>query len=105
MTYKVVTDVFADREIDDFGWYAAAYSEDWAKEQFARLNRVFTVDLAESPNTWACFYVTGAPYRGYLFRVGRRTSFWIVYTVDDDAKIVNVLRFWNASKEPTSLEV
>ncbi len=104
MTYKVVTDVFADREIDDFGRYAADYSEDWAREQFARLNRVFTVDLAEARNTWAHFYVTGAPYRGYLFRVGRRTSFCIVYAVDD-AKIVNVLRFWNAGKEPTSLEV
>ena len=105
MTYKVVTDVLADREIDDFARYAAAYSEDWAREQFARLNRIFAVDLAEAPNTWAYFYVTGAPYRGYLFRVGRQTSFWVVYTVDDDAKIVNVLHFWNASKEPTSLEV
>jgi mRNA-degrading endonuclease RelE of RelBE toxin-antitoxin system len=104
MTYKVITGLAADGEIGDFGHYAADYSEDWAREQFARLNRVLTVDLAEAPNTWAYFYVTGAPYRAYLFRVGRRTSYWIVYTVDDDAKIVNVLRFWNASKEPTSLE-
>jgi mRNA-degrading endonuclease RelE of RelBE toxin-antitoxin system len=104
VTYKVVIDALADREIDDFGRYAADYSEDWAREQFARLNRVFAVDLAEAPNTWAHFYVTGAPYRGYLFRVGRRTGFWIIYTVDEDAKTVNVLRFWNASKELTSLE-
>jgi hypothetical protein len=48
----------------------------------------------------SAFYLTGLPYRGYLFRVGRRTSFWIVYTVDEDAKLVRVLRFWNASGNP-----
>jgi mRNA-degrading endonuclease RelE of RelBE toxin-antitoxin system len=37
--------------------------------------------------------------------VGRRTNYWIVYTVDEDAKTVNVLRFWNASKEPASFEI
>ncbi len=105
MTYEVVKDVIADAEIDDFARYAADYSEDWAREQFARLNRVFAVDLAEAPNTWAYFYITGTPYRAYLFRVGRRTSYWIIYTVDDDAKIVNVLRFWNASREPASFEI
>ena len=74
VTYKVVRDVVADREINDFGRYAADYSEVLAREQFARLNRVFTVDLAEGPNTWAYIYITGAPYRAYLFRVGRRTE-------------------------------
>ena len=29
----------------------------------------------------------------------------IVYTVDEDAKIVKVLRFWNASKEPSAFEL
>ena len=105
MTYKVIRDVVADSEIEEFGRYAADYSEDFAREQFTSLNRIFTVELAESPNTWNYFYVTGAPYRAYLFRVGRRTSYWIVYTVDDDAKIVNVVRFWNASKEPASFEL
>lgn len=102
MTFKVIRDALADAEIDDFGRYAADYSEDFAREQFARLNHVFAVELAEAPNTWNYFYITGAPYRAYLFRVGRRTSYWIVYTVDDDAKIVNVLRFWSASREPVS---
>ena len=105
MTYKVVRDVTADGEIDDFARYAADYSETWAHEQFARLNRVFTVELAESPNTWNHFYITGAPYSAYLFRVGRRTGYWIVYSVDEDAKIVNVLGFWNASREPESFEI
>ena len=105
MTFKVFRDTIADAEIDDFGRYAADYSEEFAREQFVRLERIFSVDLAESPNTWNYFYITGAPYRAYLFRVGRRTSYWIIYTVDDDAKIVNVLRFWNASREPASFEI
>ena len=105
MTYKVIRDVMADCEIDDFARYAADYSESWAREQFARLNRVFTVELSEAPNTWNHFYITGAPYRAYLFRFGRRTGYWIVYSVDEDAKTVNVLRFWNASREPASFEI
>ena len=104
MTFRVVRGALADAEIDDFGRYAADYSDDFAREQFARLNHIFAVDLAEAPNTWGYFYITGAPYRAYLFRVGRRTSYWIIYTVDCDAKIVNVLRFWNASREPKSFE-
>jgi hypothetical protein len=98
VSYRVVTDVLADAEILEFARYAASYSEDFAKEQFARLNRVFTVDLSESPNIWSTFYLTGLPNRGYLFRVGRRTSIWIVYTVDDDTKIVRVLRFWTPAR-------
>ncbi len=105
MTFRVVRDRIAQREIDDFARYAADYSDDFAREQFVRLNRIFTVDLGETPNAWNYFYITGAPYRAYLFRVGRRTHYWIVYTVDDDAKIVNVLRFWNASREPASFEI
>jgi len=105
MTYKVVRDVRADADIEEFARYAADYSDDFAREQFTRLNHIFSVDLAESPNTWNYFYIHGAPYRAYLFRVGRRTSYWIVYTVDDDAKTVNVVRFWNASKEPASFEL
>src|ERR1700677_901654 len=105
MTFTVIRDKVAQNDIAAFGRYAADYSDDFAREQFARLNRIFSVDLAESPNTWNYFYIHGAPYRAYLFRVGRRTGYWIVYTVDDNAKIVNVVRFWNASKEPASFEI
>jgi hypothetical protein len=105
MIYRVIRDVRADADIEEFARYAADYSDDFAREQFTRLNHIFSVDLAESPNTWNYFYIHGAPYRAYLFRVGRRTSYWIVYTVDDDAKTVNVVRFWNASKEPVPFEL
>ena len=75
------------------------------ESRFARLNRLFTVEIAESPKTWSYFYITGAPYRAYLFRAGRRTNFWIIHTIDDDTKTINVLRFWNATREPAAFEI
>ena len=89
----------AQADIDDFGEYATEYSEEFAREQFTRLNRILTVDLAEMPYTWGYFFVTGAPYRACLFKVGRRTTYWIVYIIDEDARRVDVLRFWNASRD------
>lgn len=100
MTYKVRIDDRALREIEQFAAYLGDYTELAALEQIERLADVFRNSLSESPATWAYFYVTGAPYRAYLFRVGRRTHFWIVYTIDEEAKAVNVARFWNASKDP-----
>jgi len=55
--------------------------------------------------TWSYFPLTGAPYRAYLFRVGRRTQYWIVNTVDEGTRTVDVLNFWNASRDPESLEL
>jgi mRNA-degrading endonuclease RelE of RelBE toxin-antitoxin system len=104
MTYRVVRSRSFDRDVDDFARYATDYSEAFAHEQFAGLDKVLSVDLAQSPNTWSYFFVTGAPYRAYLFKVGRRTSFWIIYTVDESLKRVDVLRFWNASRDDRSFE-
>jgi hypothetical protein len=105
MTYVVIRDHQADDEIAAFGRYAADYSDRFAREQFARLERVFSFDLAQSPHVSSYFYLTGAPYCAYLFRVGRRTAYWIVYTVDDAARRVNVLRFWHASANPDAFEI
>lgn len=105
MTYRILTAPIARNEIEQFAAYAVEYSDDFAREQFARLNHILSVEIAESPNTWGYFYITGAPYRAYLFRVGRRTHFWIIYTVDDDAKTVSVLRFWNASQDPMAFDI
>jgi hypothetical protein len=69
------------------------------------LDRVLSVNIAEAPHTWSHFPFTGAPYRAYLFRVGRRTQYWIVYTVDDDARTIDVLHFWNAIRDPERFEV
>jgi hypothetical protein len=61
--------------------------------------------LRESPLTWAYFPLIGAPYRAYLFRVGRRTQYWIIYTVDEDARTVDVISFWNAMRDPETIDI
>ena len=105
MTFAIVLDANFIRDVEKFAEYAAAYSDEFAREQFMRLNRILTTDLAEAPRTWGFFFVTGAPYRAYLFRVGRRTSYWIVYAIDEDARRVNVLRFWNASRDAETFKI
>jgi hypothetical protein len=74
MTFRVRIDLVAQRQIDDFAVYLRNYSEEFAIEQIDRLDRIMSVNLGESPLTWAYFAFTGAPYRAYLFRVGRRTN-------------------------------
>jgi mRNA-degrading endonuclease RelE of RelBE toxin-antitoxin system len=105
MTFRVRIDPVAQRLIDEFAIYLRDYSEEFAIEQFDRLDRILSVNLQESPLTWGYFAFTGAPYRAYLFRVGRRTQYWIIYTVDEDAQTVNILHFWNASRDPDTLDL
>jgi mRNA-degrading endonuclease RelE of RelBE toxin-antitoxin system len=105
MAYRIRFDPLALREIERFAEYLRDYSEDFAIEQFERLDRILRVDLAESPLTWAYFPLTGAPYRAYLFRVGRRTQYWIVYSVDEETVVIDILSFWNATRDPDSLEL
>jgi hypothetical protein len=93
MSFLVVPDINFIRDIDSFAEYARAYSDDFAREQFERLKEILSVDLAEAPHIWGFFFITGAPYRAYLFRGGRRTSYWIVYAIDEGAsrRFVTVL--------------
>ena len=105
MTFRVRVDPVAQSQIDQFAIYLRDYSEDFAIEQIERLDRILRLNLGESPLTWSHFPLTGAPYRGYLFRVGRRTQYWIIYTVDEETKTVDILHFWNSSRDPKSLEL
>ena len=105
MSFTVRIDDIAQRDIDNFVAYQSEYSEAFAVEQIDRLYRVFNFHLAQAPMTWGNFFITGEPYHAYLFRVGRRTSYWIVYTVDEANKIVTVLRFWNASRDDKAFEI
>jgi len=75
MTYRDRIAAAAQRQIDVFTIYLRAYSEDFAAEQIERLDRTIAVALSEAPPTWTYFPLTGAPYRAYLFRVGRRTQY------------------------------
>ena len=103
MTFRLRIDRLAQREIDEFAAYTSAYSDEFAAEQFARLSDTLT-EIAEAPLRWTYFVLTGAPYRASLFRVGRRTQYWIIYSVDEDERTVSVLRFWNASRDPGALD-
>ena len=104
MKFRVRIDQLAQREIDDFAVYTSAYTEEFAFEQFARLNDIFSHDLAEHPFRSTFFALTGAPYRAYLFRLGRKTRYWVIYTADEDRRVVNVVSFWNASRDPDALD-
>jgi mRNA-degrading endonuclease RelE of RelBE toxin-antitoxin system len=99
MKYRVVATARAISELAQFAESARAYSEAWALGPAARLEHVIMDDLPRAPHQWSYFYLTGAPYRAYLFRVGRRIQYWIVYTVDEETNTVNILRFWNASQD------
>jgi mRNA-degrading endonuclease RelE of RelBE toxin-antitoxin system len=105
MAFRLRIALAAERQIEEFATYLGSYSEEYAIEQINRLNRILSVELGESPLTWNYLAFTGAPYRAYLFRVGRRTHYWIIYTVDDAAKTVDVLSFWNASRDPDTLDL
>lgn len=105
MTYRLRIGPGALRQIEQFAAYLSNYSEDFAIEQIERLDRILRLNLGEAPLTWSYFPLTGAPYRAYLFRVGRRTQFWIIYTVDEDTHTIDVLSFWNAMRDPESLDL
>ncbi|MBZ0149786.1 MAG: type II toxin-antitoxin system RelE/ParE family toxin [Pseudorhodoplanes sp.] len=105
MTFRLRIAPVAQRHIDEFATYLRDYSESFAIEQIDRLNRILSINLAESPLTWGYFPLTGAPYRSYLFRVGRRTHYWIIYTVDEEAQTVDILHFWNARRDPEALDL
>jgi mRNA-degrading endonuclease RelE of RelBE toxin-antitoxin system len=105
MTFRLRIAARAQRGMDELATYLRDYSEQFAIEQIDRLNTVLSRNLAESPLTWSYFIFTGAPYRAYLFRVGRRTQYWIIYTVDEDRRTVDILHFWNASRDPDNLDL
>ena len=89
----------AHRDIDECAAWMGGYSQEFMSAQLDRLDGVFRRSIAQSPTTWGYFFVTGAPYHAYFFSVGRRTGYWIVYTIDEEARRVDVLRFWNASRD------
>jgi hypothetical protein len=105
MAWRLRIDPIALRQIEEFAEYLRGYSQDFAIQQIDRLNRILRVNLGEAPLTWSYFPLTGAPYRAYLFHVGRRTQYWIIYTVDEDARRVDVLQFWNAMRDPEQLDL
>jgi hypothetical protein len=74
MSFRVEITDRAQHDLDEFARRCRDYSADFWNEQEARLAYVFEVRLASMPETWNFFFVTGAPYRAYLYEVGVRTS-------------------------------
>ena len=105
MSYSIRIDDRAQREIDECAAWMKGYSEDFMLAQLDRIEAIFRGTLARSPAMWSYFFITGAPYRAYLFKVGRRTSYWIVYKIDEEAQRVEILRFWNASRDTKAFAV
>jgi plasmid stabilization system protein ParE len=105
MSFRVEITDRAQLNIDEFARHCRDYSADFWNEQEARLAYIFEVRLASTPHTWTFFFVTGAPYRAFPYEVGVRTKLWIVYTIDEERKTVNVLRVWNTARDPDEFGV
>jgi len=105
MPFRVDITDLAQRDIDHLARYCRDYEAAFWEEQEARLADVFETWFANSPQTWNFFFITGAPYRAYLFEIGARTKYWIVYTIDAQARVVNVLRVWNTSQDSGRFQV
>ena len=87
-------------DLDAFGGHCADYHPDFAEEQFTRLTFAIETLIAESPLTWGFFIHSRPPHRAYLFRVGQRTQFWIVYSLDEASMTIKLLRLWGAARDP-----
>jgi plasmid stabilization system protein ParE len=74
-------------------------NEATARKYFQELERDITYLIANTPNSFNWFHETGPPYRAKLFRLAR-TTYWIIYVVDDTNEIVELVRFWNSARRP-----
>jgi plasmid stabilization system protein ParE len=103
--YDLRFDPVALNDVREFLSYLAEYDPEISARYEIQLETIFEVDLSEHPLRFSWFWLSGPPYRGRLFQVSRRTKFWIIYTVDEMRSRVDVLRFWNASRDPTNLRL
>ena len=73
-------------------------SESVAQKYFDELEYDLLQLLANNPNSFNWFHETGAPYRAKLFKLAR-TTYWIIYIVDDEHEVIQLIRFWNSARE------
>ena len=99
MPYEIIRTPRASRDIRQFVRYLRQEAgTSIARMYLEALEHDLEVVLANSPNAFAWFHETGEPYRAKLFRLAR-TRFWIIYTVDDDRKRIEIIRLWNAARQ------
>ena len=70
-----------------------------ARAYLAALEHDIRTVIANSPNAFSWFHGTGEPYRAKLFRLAR-TTYWIIYIVDDEKQRVELMRFWHSARHP-----
>src|SRR6266581_2763243 len=105
MSFELRIAARAQRHIDELSTYLREYNEQFAVQEMDRLNRILTVNIRGSPLTWSYFPLTGPPFRAYLFRVGRRTQYWIIYEINEDSRTIDIIHFWNTRRDPATLEL
>jgi hypothetical protein len=103
--YDVQFDLVALDEIWDFLAFLADFDPDVSTRYETLLEQLIDSDLSEAPLRHSWFWKSGPPYRDRLFHVSRRTKFWIIYKVDESQRRVDVLRFWNATRDPSKLKL
>ncbi|MFM9974185.1 MAG: hypothetical protein ACKVON_06370 [Beijerinckiaceae bacterium] len=84
-------------DYERFFGYLKSLSEPTARRHYARFESAVTDRLLDDPLRYGYFQEAGAPWRGKLFRVGRK-AFWIIFTVEAD--VVTLCRFWDCAREP-----
>jgi plasmid stabilization system protein ParE len=95
----------AERDLDDMIDWLAMRNPVVAARVSSEIQTVLRRDLRETPKRYRYFWITGEPFRGRLFSVSRNMKYWIVYSVDDPARSVRVVRIWNASRNPAAFEL
>lgn len=102
MPYEILRTPRARRDIRRYFRYLKhEVGEIISRSYLAVLEHDIGIVIANNPNTFSWFHETGEPYRAKLFKLAR-TTFWIVYTVDNDKRRVEIKRFWNAARHPES---
>ncbi|MGL4636810.1 MAG: type II toxin-antitoxin system RelE/ParE family toxin [Beijerinckiaceae bacterium] len=105
MPNKIRLSARAQQDVAELHGYLAGYSSTTADAIVADLERVLRLDVASNPEVYGWFYLMGEPVRARLFRISRRTQFWIVYEYSAEVNRVLIHRLWNASRNPQNFEI
>ena len=92
MAYRVLFSREAEEDIHLLSNYLSRYSEDTARYYMNDLVSCIMRNVAVRPLTWQYFYLTGAPFRAYLYKISRRSAYWVVYQVNNTENAVDILR-------------
>ena len=100
MPYQIHLNTIASRDIRQFFRYLKREAgEVIALNYLAALEYELQVVIANSPYAFSWFHETGQPYRAKLFKLAR-TTYWIIYTIDEDRQRVEITRLWNSARHP-----